>query len=295
MFRYPGHVVLKHRPVMFVRELRSGPRSLRPIHTLFHSLTDTPVKMQSSTSSSRFDGNLVTSTSIMLTFLVIICTFRILSKLLSVSPSSAEPPYIVPKIPYIGHAIGLLQKKFKYYIDLRWEVRSLVSLDPLQWLNNLHRSFKHGLQIYSLSIPGMPRGRVYVINSPDLVLAVQRQPRKLSFWLIQTSFVVKMTGLSQKAAKVLQRNVLGEGGKPSLFGDGMLATHKMLNPCDGLNQMAAVAAQKIAASMDELEDRSVGQIELWGWVNHEITLSITESVYGPKNPFRDPEVEQAFL
>ena len=128
-----------------------------------------------------------------------------------------------------------------------------------------------------------------------MVLAVQRQPTKLSFWLIQTSFAVRMAGLSQKAAKALRGNVLGEGSKPSLFGDGMLATHKLLKPCDELNQMTAVATRKITASMENFEKETVGPIELWSWVNHEMTLSITESVYGPKNPCRDPEVEQAFL
>lgn len=50
----------------------------------------------------------------------------------------------------------------------------------------------------------------------------------------------------------------------------------------------------MAASMDKFESKEMGQVELWSWVNHETTLSITESVYGPKNPFRDQDVEQAF-
>lgn len=141
----------------------------------------------------------------------------------------------------------------------------------------------------------MPEGRVYVINSPDLVLAVQRQPKKLSFWLIQTSFAAGMAGLSQKAAKAFQENVLGEGSRPSLFGDGMSATQKMLKPCDELIHMTAVSTRKIPTSMDRFEEGTVGRIGLWSWVNHETILSITESVYGPNNPYRDPEVEQAFL
>lgn len=160
-------------------------------------------------------------------------------------------------------------------------------------LNDLLDSFKHGLRIYSLSIPGMPEGKVYVINSPDLVLAVQRQPKKLSFWLIQTSFAAGMAGLSQKAAKAFQENVLGEGSRPSLFGDGMSATQKMLKPCDELSQMTAVSTRKISASMDKFENGTVGWIEFWSWVNHETILSISESVYDPKNRYRDPEVEQA--
>lgn len=141
----------------------------------------------------------------------------------------------------------------------------------------------------------MPRGRVYVINSPDLVLAVQRQPKKLSFWFLEATFTVGMAGLSKEAAVALLENVHGEDDRPSLFMEGMRATQKELQPCEGLEQMSLIAVQKLAASIEMLPKDESTQLDLWHWVNRELIASTTDSVYGPKNPFRDPEVIEAFL
>lgn len=141
----------------------------------------------------------------------------------------------------------------------------------------------------------MPGGRVYIVNSPDLVLAVQKQPKKLSFWFIEATFATGMAGLSKKAAKAIQENVHGDNGQSSLFMEGMMAMHRDLRPGDALDQMTFVAVQKIAASMSELGTEDGKPIELWNWVNHNFMASTTDSVYGPKNPFQDPEIAQAFL
>lgn len=68
-----------------------------------------------------------------------------------------------------------------------------------------------------------------------LSLWLVRRGSPLYKQLVQHTEMVGMAGLSQRAARALQRNVLGEGSKPSLFGDGMLAIHKVLNPCDELS------------------------------------------------------------
>lgn len=141
----------------------------------------------------------------------------------------------------------------------------------------------------------MPGGKVYVINSPDLVLAVQRQPKKLSFWSLEATFTVGMAGLSKEAAAALQDNVHGENDQPSLFMDGMRATQKELKPCEGLDRMSLIAVQQLAASMARLCQSTTMQMDLWHWVNRELMASTTYSAYGPKNPFKDPDIVDAFL
>lgn len=42
----------------------------------------------------------------------------IIVKLLEPIRAAKEPLYIEPTIPLVGHAIGLLQRKYDYYIDL---------------------------------------------------------------------------------------------------------------------------------------------------------------------------------
>jgi hypothetical protein len=154
------------------------------------------------------------------------------------------------------------------------------------------RSKKYGLQIYSLAMPG---GRIYVINSPKLVLSAQRQPKTLSFWFIEAKFTAKLGGLSKEASDKLLANLPHKQEDPGLFIKGMSATHKAMMPGESIDYMTLVAAKVAAASLERFEtDETARRIDLWNWVQHEMTLETTESVYGPANPYRDPEVENGF-
>ncbi len=63
------------------------------------------------------DASMVTIGAV--TCLVIASSLLLLSTLLGPRRDSNEPPYISPSIPYIGHLIGLLTKKYDYYVNLR--------------------------------------------------------------------------------------------------------------------------------------------------------------------------------
>lgn len=68
-----------------------------------------------------------------------------------------------------------------------------------------------------------------------------------------------------------------------------------MTPGRAINQMIHIAGQRTVTALDRLNDNlSTAQIDLWQWVRHEIMMITTESVYGPLNPYRDPEVEHAF-
>lgn len=71
--------------------------------TLFHIMDDTKLF----------------SPSMLLALLVIPCMIFMLDRIIVTKPSAKEPPYISPKIPLIGHAIGLLRYNFEYYVNLR--------------------------------------------------------------------------------------------------------------------------------------------------------------------------------
>ena len=146
--------------------------------------------------------------------------------------------------------------------------------------------------IYSLAMPG---GQLYVVNSPELVLSVQRHPKTLSFWFIEAKFSAILGGLSSKTEDILRSNVHGELGKTGLFLDGMKAAHKAIMPGDRMDQMSRVAVKMIAESLDKLErDEAFQHIDLWKWVEHEMLLATTGAFYGPGDPYQDPEVENGF-
>lgn len=52
--------------------------------------------------------------------LTIATAVYLLGLVIGVKRTDNEPPYISPKIPIIGHAIGLLQRKYDYYVTLRY-------------------------------------------------------------------------------------------------------------------------------------------------------------------------------
>lgn len=142
----------------------------------------------------------------------------------------------------------------------------------------------------------MPGGRMYVVNSPDLVNSIQRQPRIVSFWFIEAVFTAKLGMMSNEAGKLLLQGVNGErDGTPSLLVEGLKVTHRTMMPGETFDQMLYVAVQEINTALGRFDrDEKARRIDLWDWSQHEITIATTASVYGPKNPFQDPMVEKAF-
>ena len=49
----------------------------------------------------------------------------------------------------------------------------------------------------------MPGCRLYIVNSPDLVLSLQRRPNIVSFWFIEAHFTAGLGGMSRQAAEIL--------------------------------------------------------------------------------------------
>lgn len=205
---------------------------------------------------------------------------------------SREPPYIQPKVPWVGHIIGLLWRKYQYYVDLRYSIHFFL----LASNSNFYvHSIKYNLPIYALAILGMPGGRVYIINSPDLAIAIQHEAKKLSFWTVEAVFSAGMAGLSRSATKAIKNNVNGEKDEPSLLYDAMIKLHNNLKPGEELDSLSRAGMQKIAASIQRLDSPGSTKIDLWQWMNAEMMLAITDSFFGPKNPFNDPIVVNAFL
>jgi hypothetical protein len=65
-------------------------------------------------------------TNILLAVVVVVCSIFVLDKIFGIKPSTNEPPYIPPRFPLIGHAIGLLRKKYDYYLELRYLIPTLM-------------------------------------------------------------------------------------------------------------------------------------------------------------------------
>jgi hypothetical protein len=145
------------------------------------------------------------------------------------------------------------------------------------------------MPIYTIHLPGR---RLYVINSMALIPAVQKQFKTLAFLPVQAMAAKSICGSSEIANNILDTNVNGEEGPRSYSVSHYPAIRGPLTPGKGLDAMNRVMAQKVANSMNGMKLEQ--NIKLFEFISHEITIATTDSVYGPQNPFKDPEVEESF-
>ncbi|KAL8709343.1 MAG: hypothetical protein Q9220_005936 [cf. Caloplaca sp. 1 TL-2023] len=183
-----------------------------------------------------------------------------------------EPPVIHQKIPHIGHIIGLLQYGLRYFEVL---------------------SKKYTLPVFTLQTLGK---RIYVVNSPDLISAVQKNAKVLSFNPFVSFMSPKIFDCGEEGMRAINENIDGEKGPWGLLVDTSRGMHNALAPSDSLDWMTRTMLDKMQSFIDPLEAGEKGmEIDLYKWVRTAFTVSSTEAVYGPKNPFNHiPGLEDAF-
>lgn len=153
---------------------------------------------------------------------------------------------------------------------------------------------KYGAPIYSLTLP--EGSKLYVITSTELIGAVQRQPKALAFPPVGVKFAMSLAGSSKEANLIATDNINGEKGDYGLSMDFNKVIYPALSPGKPLEAMYKTILPQIEYSLNRLRkgDRSGVTIGLARWVRHELTVAITDCVYGPGNPFKEKSVEDAF-
>jgi hypothetical protein len=62
---------------------------------------------------------------------------------------------------------------------------------------------------------------------------------------------------------------------------------------DGLDKMNHAMITYVKTSVDGLANK-IKPMDLHMWCRHAITVASTDAVYGPQNPFKNPQTEQDF-
>ena len=140
-------------------------------------------------------------------------------------------------------------------------------------------------------------GKVYVVTSLELISQIQRHPKIFSFSYLEALFGTQLATVSKEAGQKILRYVHRDQGEANLFDDGIKFMSKCLRPGKWLDELNRVMAYSICSSLDRLDSSLQNgrrKIDLWDWVTHEMTMATTEAVYGPLNPYKDPNVESAF-
>lgn len=155
------------------------------------------------------------------------------------------------------------------------------------------RSRQSSLPIFTMTMPGQ---KMYIVTTPDLIQAIQKQPKVLAFPPIEAKFALQVCGSSKDAHKILMSNVNGDEGDWGLSMEAYAGMRAALSAGPGLDDMNRVMIQNIAASLDSLKPSrgSRTKIQLADWLRQSVTVATTNSVYGPLNPFKDSAVVDAF-
>lgn len=122
---------------------------------------------------------------------------------------------------------------------------------------------------------------------------MQRQVRILDFAPLEASVATNVMGASPEARKILVREMEGVGkfAYPILFSK---AIHPAVTPGPKLDAMNRVSIHTVAERVEILASQTPVTLKLFEWVQKEITHATTEAVYGPKNPFREARLREAY-
>ncbi|KAL8883989.1 MAG: hypothetical protein Q9215_007866 [Flavoplaca cf. flavocitrina] len=169
---------------------------------------------------------------------------------------SRAPPIIPQSIPYVGHLIGLLKHGFEYFE---------------------HLGAKHKYPIFTLQILGK---HVHIVNSPDLIIAVQKNPRIYDFSVFASMMLPRLFDLDKKTMELASRDLPYSGGSWNLIVETSRIFHRCLSPGPSLEKMEQAALTRILGYLDKLASDSDGVVlDLFAWLRTMMTL------YGPQNPF----------
>ena len=137
---------------------------------------------------------------------------------------------------------------------------------------------------------------MYIVTTPDMIQAIQKQPKVLAFPPVEAKFASKICGTSTAAHNIVMTNVNGDEGDWGLSIETYAAIKRTLAPGPNLDEMNYKMVQNVTASLDSLKSPSMGmkRIKLGKWLFKNVTAATTNSVYGVHNPFLDQTIVDSF-
>lgn len=149
------------------------------------------------------------------------------------------------------------------------------------------------LPIYTLRLPFF---RMYVINSTDLMPALQKKWRTISFAPIVAASGPMLMGIGEDGSEILHKDITSDSSYVASFAR---ATTSVLAPGSIVDDISRRAVEIVLGATERLlhsTDPTIQSkvVEFWSWTHHEILMATTEAVYGPGNPYRDTDLKKAW-
>jgi hypothetical protein len=125
------------------------------------------------------------------------------------------------------------------------------------------------------------------VHAPHLIQIIQSKANTATFIPNLLDFGILFSGLNKDSQKTL-RNVFRSQGNGFT-----MSVHKYLLSDSSLKAATKTAVDGLNASLPNHFEhgRQEGLMEL---MCHELTLAMTGAIYGPENPYDDPEVEASW-
>ena len=137
-------------------------------------------------------------------------------------------------------------------------------------------STKHPLPIFTL--PTLDR-RIYVVNSPDLISAVQKDAKALSFGPFVSWMSPRIFDVGEDAMAIINENIDGAKGPYGLLPEITRGMTTALAPGKSLDSMTQTMLGKLSEFIDPLGVSDEGmEIHLYRWVREAFTVASTEAV-----------------
>ncbi|KAI1121346.1 cytochrome P450 oxidoreductase [Nemania abortiva] len=185
-----------------------------------------------------------------------------------VTQDAREPHTVEDTLPFLSPVIGMMVRGSNFH----------------RYVRN-----KYKLPIYTLRLPG---SRLYVVNDTALIPIIQRHVQTLSISPIMVRIFSHFMGVSKEALHIVGRDPLGNHG---FIHQMTLETIKGLSPGPNLDDLNTKAVLNLSQSFDNLcSNTTIPTVNMFEWVSKEIMLATTNSVYGPRNPFKSSDVQAAY-
>lgn len=170
-----------------------------------------------------------------------------------------EPPLIKPRIPFIGHIIGLMRHQANYHTKLRRSTGEPIATLP------------------------MATGKMYAVWDPHLIAAALRNKS-----LSTTPHTLDVTPIVTRIGGPTVELLRGPQGEPLL---DRFMQHVIPGSLKGghLQRLNTAALAVLASQLSDLARRGTSGCErvpnAWLWLRTLITTATSQALYGKHDPF----------
>ncbi len=140
--------------------------------------------------------------------------------------------------------------------------------------------------IFSLNIL---RTTFHIVKSPELIVAVERNSKTLSFLPLIAKVFPRLLGIGPQAMKLIGVNINREEGSWGLMYESLHTISSGLKSgpnLEGMKRTMLATFLLFVNKLDEEQSNDGMVISLWSWVSEKAIIANTEALYGTGNPFR---------